>query len=172
MPKTPALRFETTSPAETEALAAKLARAITGGMVLLLSGELGSGKTVFVRGLLCGLDAGPDVAVTSPTYVLQHTYRGARHTLHHIDAYRLGGGAAEFESSGLFECLDDPAALVAVEWPERVDEFAWPAERIVVQLEHAGRERRRITLTPIGPRARRALARLKQSKKAKGKRKT
>ena len=158
MPKPPALRFKTTSPAETEALAAKLARAIPGGMLLLLSGELGSGKTVFVRGLLRGLDAGPDVAVTSPTYVLQHRYRGATRTLYHIDAYRLAGGAGEFESSGLQECLEDAGALVAVEWPERAADFAWPADRILAEIDHAGAETRRITLRACGPKASAALA--------------
>src|SRR5205823_3904781 len=109
------------------------------------SGELGAGKTVFVRGLLRGLDAPPDEAVTSPTYVLLHKYRGARRTLYHIDAYRLRGGADEFESSGLRECLDDPDALVAIEWPERAN-VEWPARRVEVTLEHAGKERRRIVI--------------------------
>jgi tRNA threonylcarbamoyladenosine biosynthesis protein TsaE len=164
---------ETGSPAATEALAAELARALVppasgrqggrleaGGTLILLTGELGTGKTVFVRGLLRGLDAPPEVAVTSPTYVLQHTYRGGRRTLHHLDIYRLAGGALEFENSGLLECLDDPGALVAVEWPERLGAFAWPADRVEVTLDHAGPKCRRVVIRATGATARAACSRL------------
>ena len=80
----------TRSEAETEALAAELAGAFRGGEVVLLSGELGAGKTVFVRGLARGVGADPE-EVASPTFVLLTRYRG-RLTLHHADLYRLAGG--------------------------------------------------------------------------------
>jgi tRNA threonylcarbamoyladenosine biosynthesis protein TsaE len=139
--------FLTHSPAETEALAERLAHGLPGGTLLLLSGELGSGKTVFVRGLLRGLGGAPE-AVTSPTYVLLHRYAGAR-TLYHIDAYRLRGGADEYEAAGLRECLDDAQALVAVEWPERAGDMAWPAPRVEIEIEHAGPEDRRIVVRRV-----------------------
>jgi len=149
---------ETRSAAETEALAGRLARALKGGMLVALTGELGAGKTVFVRGLARGLDVPPGVMVTSPTYVLQHIYRGGRLTLYHIDLYRVLGGAAEFEGSGLRECLDDSEGLVCVEWPERVADYQWPADHIIVQIEHLEPQRRRIVMCPTGPHSRAALA--------------
>src|ERR1700759_1404486 len=107
-----ALTIETHSPKETETLAAKLGAALSGGTLLSLSGELGAGKTCFVRGLARGLGVPKDVMITRPTYVLQHIYRGGGLTVYHIDAYRLRGGVDEFEASGLEECLRDPNGVV------------------------------------------------------------
>lgn len=152
--------IETHSPAETEALGIRLACALEGGMMIGLTGQLGAGKTVFVRGLACGLNLPPGVLVTSPTYVLQHIYRGGRLTVYHIDAYRLVDGAAEFESSGLGECFADPRGLVCVEWPERVSDYAWPGDRLDVQIEHFDPRTRRILLCASGPRSEEALSRL------------
>ena len=133
---------ETASATETEALAAQLGGLLSPGMVITLSGELGAGKTVFVRGLARGL--GLSGAVTSPSYVLQHVYRGARLALYHLDAFRLAGGLAEFEASGLHEALADDQAAVCVEWPERLGALQWPPERIEVQFEHLDPQRRRL----------------------------
>ncbi|MGD0090373.1 MAG: tRNA (adenosine(37)-N6)-threonylcarbamoyltransferase complex ATPase subunit type 1 TsaE [Planctomycetota bacterium] len=149
--------IETRSAAETEALAERLARVLPGGMLIALQGELGAGKTVFVRGVARGLGVPADVMVNSPTYVLQHIYRGGRLTLYHLDLYRLLCGAEEFEDSGLRECLDDCTGLVCVEWPERLADFQWPADRIVVQLEHLNPQRRRIVIRGTGPASQRAL---------------
>ena len=140
------LSTESHSSAETEALAEKLGRMLPGGTVLALSGELGAGKTVFVRGLARGLGVPEGVAVTSPTYVLLHRYSGGRLTLHHIDAYRLRGGAGEFESSGLAECLSDPHGIVCIEWPERLGALKLPSETIRVEIEHLDPQRRRVTV--------------------------
>lgn len=137
--------LETSSPAETEALAAKIGALVLPGLVITLAGELGAGKTVFVRGLARGLGV-PDATVTSPTYVLQHVYRGGRLPLYHIDAYRLRGGADEFEASGLNESFADAQGVVCVEWPERLGAFVWPAFRLEIQVEHAGLEQRRLAI--------------------------
>jgi tRNA threonylcarbamoyladenosine biosynthesis protein TsaE len=141
------------SSAETEALGASIARGLTGGELIVLSGELGAGKTVFVRGLARGLDMPAGIRVTSPTYVLQHAYRGGRLTLYHMDAYRIGGGAAEFEGSGLRECLDDMRAVVCLEWPERLADLQWPRDRILVQIEHVEMQQRRIAISGSGQRS-------------------
>jgi tRNA threonylcarbamoyladenosine biosynthesis protein TsaE len=98
--------------------------------------------------------------VTSPTYVLQHIYRGGRLTLYHIDLYRLLGGAVEFEDSGLHECLDDCQGVVCVEWPERAADLQWPPDRISVQIDHLDPQRRRIAMQATGPNSRGALAAL------------
>lgn len=121
--------------------AAELAGGFQGGEVVLLCGELGAGKTTFVRGLARGLGADPE-EVASPTFVLLTSYPG-RLTLHHADLYRLKGGGDEREL-GLEE-LPGIRGVLAVEWAERLSELPW--ERAVrVELEHAGADTRRITI--------------------------
>lgn len=133
----------TRSEAETEALAAELAAAFRGGEVVLLSGELGAGKTVFVRGLARGVGADPD-DVASPTFVLLTRYPG-RLTLHHADLYRLAGDGDDREL-GLDE-LPGPRGVLAVEWAERLSVHPWdPARAVRVTLEHAGDDARRVRI--------------------------
>ena len=109
------------------------------GEVVLLSGELGAGKTAFVRGLARGLGVNPD-EVASPTFVLLTSYPG-RLILHHADLYRIGAPGEDREL-GLEE-LPGPRGVLAVEWAERLSEVPW--ERPVrVTLEHAGEDQRRI----------------------------
>jgi len=133
----------TRSESETEALAAELAAAFRGGEVVLLSGELGAGKTVFVRGLARGVGADPD-EVASPTFVLLTSYPG-RLTLHHADLYRLSGGGDDREL-GLEE-LPGPRGVLAIEWAERLSAYPWdPALAVRVTLEHAGDDARRVRI--------------------------
>jgi len=115
--------------------------AFGGGEVVLLSGELGAGKTAFVRGLARGLGADPE-DVTSPSFVLLTAYAG-RLVLHHADLYRLRGDGDEREI-GLEE-LPGPGGVLAVEWAERLREAHWPRP-VRVRLEHAGGDRRRIRI--------------------------
>ncbi len=133
----------TRSDAETEALAAELAAAFRGGEIVLLSGELGAGKTVFVRGLARGVGADPE-EVASPTFVLLTRYPG-RLMLHHADLYRLAGGGDDLEL-GLEE-LPGPRGVLAIEWAERLSVRPWdPALAIRVTLEHAGDDTRRVRI--------------------------
>ena len=104
------------SEAETRAIAARLSPALTPGSVVLLSGDLGAGKTAFVRGLASGLGIDPD-EVTSPTFTLVHEYRGGRLPLMHVDLYRLD--RAELDEIGLDSDLA-AAGATAVEWSERL----------------------------------------------------
>src|SRR5512135_215604 len=131
----------TASTAETEDVAERLAAGFRGGEVVLLSGELGAGKTAFVRGLARGLDADPE-EVTSPSFVLLTAYRG-RLVLHHADLYRLRGDGDEREI-GLEE-LPGPGGVLAVEWADRLREARWPSP-VRVRLEHAGADVRRIRI--------------------------
>jgi tRNA threonylcarbamoyladenosine biosynthesis protein TsaE len=131
----------TASETETEELGAALGATLRGGEVVLLSGELGAGKTVFVRGLARGVGADPD-EVSSPTFVLLTSYPG-RLTLHHADLYRLEG-ARDADELGLDE-LPGPAGVLAVEWAERLAELPWE-RRVRVVLEHAGGEQRRVSV--------------------------
>jgi tRNA threonylcarbamoyladenosine biosynthesis protein TsaE len=112
-----------------------------GGEVVLLFGELGAGKTAFVRGLARGLGSDPD-EVASPTFVLLTAYPGSI-TLHHADLYRLGRPGEDAEL-GLEE-LPGPRGVLAVEWAERLGDCPW-ARVHRVHLEHAGEDARRIAI--------------------------
>lgn len=129
----------THSEAETSAAGEHLGRRLGTGDVVLLYGDLGAGKTAFVRGLARGLGASPD-AVSSPTFTLVQEY-GGRVKLHHVDLYRLQ--PIEVGDLGLDE-LSEGDAVVAVEWAERwadAPERAW-----VVRIAHAGDDQRQVTI--------------------------
>jgi tRNA threonylcarbamoyladenosine biosynthesis protein TsaE len=134
----------TGSEAETAAIAEALASGFRGGEVVLLSGELGAGKTAFVKGLARGLGADPE-DVASPTFVLLTSYPG-RLTLHHADLYRLAGDGDDREL-GLDE-LPGPRGVLAVEWAERLSFVPW-AKSVRVSLEHAGGDSRRIEIGEV-----------------------
>jgi len=130
----------THGPGETEEAGAELAERLRPGDVVLVSGELGSGKTTFVRGACRAL--GVEGPVTSPTFTIGHVLAGSPEVAH-LDLYRLGTLAGE-----------DPALLEDYLTPDRVGFVEWPAvaepelERVAarVLLEHAGGNRRRITV--------------------------
>jgi tRNA threonylcarbamoyladenosine biosynthesis protein TsaE len=134
------MTFETSSPLETEQAGAALAPRLAPGEVVLVGGELGTGKTTFVRGACRAL--GVEGPVTSPTFTIGHVYP-ASPEIAHLDLYRLGPLAAE-----------DPALLEDYLTPERIAFVEWPAagepsfERVAarVLLEHLGGDRRRITI--------------------------
>jgi len=135
-----ARRHRTASAGETEAAGAELAARLAPGDVVLVSGELGSGKTSFVRGAARAL--GVEGPVTSPTFTIGHVYPG-RVEVAHLDLYRLRSLAGE--DPALLEDYLTPARVSFIEWPE----VAGPAlERITarVLLEHAGGDRRKITV--------------------------
>jgi tRNA threonylcarbamoyladenosine biosynthesis protein TsaE len=131
--------------AETEALAAAIGGTLRGGEVLLLTGELGSGKTAFVRGLARGIGVDAE-AVASPTFVLLTSHSG-RLTLHHADLYRLSGNGDDREL-GLEE-LPGPSGVLAVEWAERLSFLPWP-RRLRISLTHAGDDVRRVQIEEEG----------------------
>lgn len=134
------MTIETDSPAATAAAAAELAGRLEPGDVVLVSGELGSGKTTFVRGACRAL--GVEGAVPSPTFTIGQVLQG-RLEIAHLDLYRLGSLAGE-----------DPALLEDYLTPERIGFVEWPdvgeseIERVAarVRLEHAGGDRRRLEL--------------------------
>ena len=126
------------SAAATEQAGAELAAELAPGDVVLVSGELGAGKTTFVRGALRAL--GVTDEVTSPTFVVGHLYEGAAGPVAHLDLYRLAG--LEGEDPGLLDPYFGPDVVSFVEWPERAGDH-WPGARRVA-LEHAGGDRRTI----------------------------
>ena len=138
--------IETHSPEETKELAASLGRALEGGEVLALSGDLGAGKTCFVQGLAQGLDVGDDVYVRSPTFTLVDAYPGRR-ILYHYDLYRLSD-VDELEAIGWRDCLDGEA-VVAVEWANRLEEYL-PEQRLELSIELGKEDSRRFRLRCYG----------------------
>lgn len=138
------LELETASAPETEALAARLAVRLEPGDVVLVQGELGAGKTTFVRGACRALEVTADV--TSPTFTVGHLYEG-RVPVAHLDLYRFTGVSAA-EWGDLEPYFDDTIAFV--EWPE-AGAAALPPARVTVALAHAGADRRRIRLDATEP---------------------
>jgi tRNA threonylcarbamoyladenosine biosynthesis protein TsaE len=131
----------TRSEQETADVARILAPTLQAGDVLLLSGNLGAGKTAFVRGLAEGLGIDP-AEVSSPTFTLVHEYRGGRLTLYHVDLYRLE--RAGTEDLGLEE-IGARDGLLAIEWPDRLTHV--PPGAYVVEIEIVDDTTRRLTMT-------------------------
>ena len=134
------MEVESTSPRETESIAARMAATLHPDDVVTISGELGSGKTTFVRGACRAL--GVEGPVTSPTYTIGHRYKG-RIDVSHLDLYRFSGlSPAEWgDLEPYFE-----GAVCFVEWPEAGAD-ALPRAKFAVRLDHAGEHSRRITVT-------------------------
>jgi tRNA threonylcarbamoyladenosine biosynthesis protein TsaE len=132
--------FETATEQETSTAGEGLGRILGPGDVVLLYGDLGAGKTAFVRGLARGVGANPD-DVSSPTFTIVQEYTGTSLTLYHVDLYRLE--PAEIGDLGL-EDLVAGDGVVAIEWAER-----WsgrPDDVTEVRIEDAGEDRRRIRI--------------------------
>jgi tRNA threonylcarbamoyladenosine biosynthesis protein TsaE len=128
------------SEEETEAAGERLGASLKAGDVVLLYGELGAGKTAFVRGLARGVGAPPD-DVSSPTFTLIQEYAG-RLKLHHVDLYRLE--AKEIPDLGLDDLVSGDG-VVAIEWAERWD--GRPGDAIEVELEHVSDDLREIRIS-------------------------
>jgi tRNA threonylcarbamoyladenosine biosynthesis protein TsaE len=112
------------------AVARQVAASLSAGDVLLLSGDLGAGKTAFVRGLAQGLGINED-EVSSPTFTLVHEYRGGRLTLYHVDLYRLDRAATD--DLGLDE-LGVADGVLAIEWPDRLTHTLAGARAIDIEI--------------------------------------
>ena len=133
----------TRSAEETIARGRELAAKMHAPLLVLLSGELGAGKTTLAKGMISGLGAAAEEEITSPTFTLVHTFTGPVKVFH-VDLYRVEG-VQEFDSLGLEDIFAE-SAIVFVEWPERMRmRTDWPVMRI--DLEHAGEDARRISVS-------------------------
>ena len=134
--------FISHSAEETTGWGREFAARLKAPVLVLLFGELGSGKTTLTKGIVSGLGAAAEEEVTSPTFTLVHVY-GRKAKVYHADLYRIES-QADFETLGLEEVFATPAVVI-LEWPER---FAlrteWPQVRL--RLEHLGGDARRITV--------------------------
>jgi tRNA threonylcarbamoyladenosine biosynthesis protein TsaE len=139
------MEITSSSVEATEAFAERLANALFPGAVIALWGDLGAGKTAFVRGLARGLNV--KGRVTSPTFTLVHEHAGAP-GLYHLDLYRLDeDGLMELDSEEYF-CGNN---VCAVEWPGNAGSLL-PGERLDVELAETGENERKITIVPHGTR--------------------
>jgi len=139
---------QTTAPEETEAIGAELARALSAGEVVLVEGDLGAGKTTFVRGAARSL--GVTVPVTSPTFTIGQRYP-APVPVAHVDLFRIADLGAEDP-----ELLADylaPDTITFVEWPSHGESEVAALGRVTtrVRIDHAGGDRRAITVQRIDP---------------------
>ena len=137
--------LETAGAEETEALGARLAERLGPGNVVLLSGELGTGKTTLVRGACRAL--GVSDPVTSPTFTIGQTYGGGRMPVSHLDLYRLA--TLEGEDPALLDDYLRPEGVAFVEWPGAGSgQLDRPA--LEIRLAHLAEDRRRIEILPEG----------------------
>jgi tRNA threonylcarbamoyladenosine biosynthesis protein TsaE len=134
------------SAEETIARGRELASKMRAPLLVLLSGELGAGKTTLAKGIISGLGAAAEEDVTSPTFTLVHTFSGPV-KVYHVDLYRVSE-VQEFDSLGLEDLFAGPA-IVLIEWPERMRlRTDWPVMRI--DLEHVAEGERKITVRELG----------------------
>ncbi len=138
----PAEVVTTGSAAETEALGAGLAARLAPGDVVLLSGEVGTGKTTFIRGACRALGVGEPV--TSPTFTIGQRYGGGRVPVSHLDLYRLEG--LDAEEPALLDDYLDPGGVAFVEWPAAAAPRLAGRRVLTVRLGHAGGDRREVEL--------------------------
>ena len=134
--------YRTASEEDTVALGERLARALPPHGVVLLTGNLGAGKTTLAKGIVSGLGAAPAEEVSSPTFTLIHEYGNGR--VYHVDLYRLEE-PRELATLGLEE-LFERDAMVLIEWGERFPRFL-PAERTEIRIRVVDRDEREIEVT-------------------------
>ena len=133
----------TRSSEETTAWGREFARRLTAPVLILLTGDLGSGKTTLTKGIVAGLGAASEDEVTSPTFTLVHVY-GKAAKIYHADLYRIES-FHDFETLGLEDVFAKPAVVI-LEWSERFPlQSPWPQVRI--RLEHYGGDSRRILVS-------------------------
>lgn len=142
-PKTGTFLCET--PQHTFDLGEKFGETLTGGEMVLLSGGLGAGKTLFTKGILYALDYDVD-EVTSPSFTLVNLYKTERFDVFHIDLWRIDERSDAAAAVGLNEILEDEKAVTIIEWSERLADFSFPAKTFRITIEGDGDDARRISI--------------------------
>lgn len=140
------MSFITKSAEETSNLGQKVGQLLAGGEVILLTGDLGGGKTQFTKGLAEAL--GVTEMIVSPTFTIERIYAGKELVLHHFDFYRLNGSDQEL-SDELNELIQDPKNVLVIEWPENID-YHYPIERLEISFEYIGDVKRKLKLDAYG----------------------
>ncbi len=135
--------IHTSSAAETMTAARNFAGRLRGGEIICLRGDLGAGKTTWVKGLAEGLGVSKNESVTSPTFALMHRYP-CRIPLYHFDCYRIHA-PQELQDIGFEEFVHEPGAVSCVEWPEKAGDLL-PPHGWDVEICHQGDAKRRIQI--------------------------
>lgn len=142
----PTGEWTTRGPEETFDLGRSVGERLRGGELLLLSGALGAGKTVFVKGLAAALGIDPD-EVSSPSFTLVNPYDEGRLKLYHLDLYRLSEGVSAAHAVDLEDLLADEQSVIVIEWVERMGRYPLPSTVWRVRFEGDGEEPRRISIS-------------------------
>jgi tRNA threonylcarbamoyladenosine biosynthesis protein TsaE len=133
------------TPEETFDLGEKFGESLKGGEVILLSGGLGAGKTLFTKGLMYGLEYDVD-EVTSPSFTLVNLYKTEKFDVYHIDLWRLDETGDAAFAVGLDEILEDETAVIIIEWAERLRNFSFPKSVYSIEIEGDGDDARTIKI--------------------------
>jgi tRNA threonylcarbamoyladenosine biosynthesis protein TsaE len=139
-------RWQSLREEETFELGAQVGTRLKGGEIILLSGALGAGKTVFIKGMASALGIAKD-EVTSPSFTLVNRYDDGRLTLYHLDLYRLNEGASAAHAVDLDELLTDERAVLVIEWAERMGRYPLPSPVYRISITGDGDEPRQITIS-------------------------
>lgn len=129
--------YKCETPEETFELGERFGESLTGGEVILLSGGLGAGKTLFTKGLMYGLEYDVD-EVTSPSFTLVNLYKTENFDVYHIDLWRLDETGNAAFAVGLDEILENETAVVIIEWAERLGNFSFPGDVYSLKIEGDG----------------------------------
>ncbi len=127
------------------AIGEDIARALTGGELILLVGGLGAGKTLLTKGIMCGLDFDVD-EVTSPSFTLVNKYETERFDVFHIDLWRLDAGPQVAMAVGLGEIFEDEKVVVIIEWADRLGEKRFDRGTTRIEITGDGDEQRRLSI--------------------------
>lgn len=141
----PVGEFISNSPEQTFNFGHQLGARLEGGEILLLSGALGAGKTIFVKGMCSALGIDEE-DVTSPSFTLVNPYDG-RLKLYHLDLYRLDEGASAAHAVDLDDLLGDEIAVIVIEWAERMGKYPLPGNVWKIAITGDGEDARRIVVS-------------------------
>jgi tRNA threonylcarbamoyladenosine biosynthesis protein TsaE len=133
------------TPQKTFDLGEKFGESLSGGEMILLSGGLGAGKTLFTKGILYALEYDVD-EVTSPSFALVNLYKTEKFDVYHIDLWRLDENSDVAFAVGLSEILEDETAVTIIEWSERLRKFSFPETVFTVKIEGDGDDPRTIEI--------------------------
>jgi len=134
------------TPQDTFDLGEKLGETLRGGEMILLSGGLGAGKTLFTKGILYALDYDVD-EVTSPSFTLVNLYKPDKFDVFHIDLWRIDERSDAASVVGLPEILEDEKAVTIIEWSERLKDFSFPEKVFRITIEGDGDDARQIKIS-------------------------
>ena len=143
-PRLPIGEWVSADAEETFALGERVGKQLVGGEILLLSGALGAGKTIFVKGIAAGLGIDKE-DITSPSFTLVNPHKG-RITLYHVDLYRLDSGASAAHAVDLDELLTNENAVIVIEWAERLGDYRMPDSVWRIGISGDGEDPRKISI--------------------------